>query len=212
MPRDKKTECKFRMRKRPVQNRGRDRINDIIEAAEALLLEKGLLGLRVREIARRANTNIATVYQYFPGQDAITRHIVEKYNAEMKVALAPAIQAAATDDPEGSLLRLQNAAFEFYRARPVTREIWPGIQAEQDLRKLDRHDSEETSQLVGLLLDTLCPGLPAPELTALARYVVYASAPVFRLAVDLPPAESERVLAAQFDAILALVKKNRART
>lgn len=212
MTRRPKDDDKLRMRKRPVQDRAQNRIDAIIDAAESLLLEKGLLDLRVREIARRASTNIASVYQYFPGQEAITRHIVEKYNALMKVALEPAVLAADTEDPAGTLERLQNAAYVFYKEHPVTREIWPGIQAEQDLRRLDREDSEQTAELVGLLLKTLCPDLPKRELSAMSRYVVYSSPPVFRLAVDLPPAQARRVLAMQRDAIVGMVEKSRARS
>ena len=55
----------------PVQKRAREKYEQILRETCALLEESGFVGLSTREIARRADCNIATIYRYFGGVNDI---------------------------------------------------------------------------------------------------------------------------------------------
>jgi AcrR family transcriptional regulator len=50
---------------------------DLLEAAYALIAEKGLEGLRTRDIAARAGVNISTLHYYFATKEALLVGVVE---------------------------------------------------------------------------------------------------------------------------------------
>ena len=65
-------------RSNPEQKRSRARQRALLDAAEEILGEVGADGLKMREVARRANLPIASVYHYFPSAAALIRTLVER--------------------------------------------------------------------------------------------------------------------------------------
>ncbi|WP_437279147.1 TetR/AcrR family transcriptional regulator [Sorangium sp. So ce375] len=67
---------------------GAARRRDLLEAAYTLIAEKGLEGLRTREIAARAGVNISTLHYYFGTKDAllvaIVEHVADKFGEEQR--------------------------------------------------------------------------------------------------------------------------------
>ena len=70
---------------------------DLLEAAYALTAEKGLAGLRTRDVAARAKVNISTLHYYFGTKEALITALVEyttsKFNRGERPHQGPA------DDP-----------------------------------------------------------------------------------------------------------------
>src|ERR1700679_1583255 len=58
-------------RKIPRQSRAEQTVATILEAAARVLESKGLDGLNTNLVAQRAGVSVGTLYQYFPGKDAI---------------------------------------------------------------------------------------------------------------------------------------------
>lgn len=65
-------------RKRPIQERARQRVVRILEATAELLEERGLTGLTTNHIADRAEVNIASLYQYFPNKQAVVMALADQ--------------------------------------------------------------------------------------------------------------------------------------
>jgi AcrR family transcriptional regulator len=64
----------------PIQARresGDERRAAIAAAARALIVEKGMAGLRMRDIAERVGINIATLHYHVPSKAALVRLVVE---------------------------------------------------------------------------------------------------------------------------------------
>lgn len=59
-------------RKTPRQQRAAETVAAIIEAAAQVLETGGFEGFNTNAIARRAGVSIGSLYQYFPGKDALT--------------------------------------------------------------------------------------------------------------------------------------------
>lgn len=95
-------------RKAPKQQRSKKMVETILEAA-ARILEDGDQPFTTNHIAERAGVSIGSLYQYFPGADAIMAAMLEKHVADERAA-AEAILTAA-NDAEADLLRDLLVAF-----------------------------------------------------------------------------------------------------
>lgn len=68
----------FAPRKRPSQRRSRETFDAIVTACTGLLPQRGYAGTTTNHIAERAGVNVASVYEYFPGKDAIVAQVAER--------------------------------------------------------------------------------------------------------------------------------------
>src|SRR5882672_7357951 len=62
----------------PTQERAHASIDAILTAAELLLREQGFARLTTNRIAARAGVNVALVYRYFAGKEAILGALIER--------------------------------------------------------------------------------------------------------------------------------------
>jgi len=62
----------LRPRKAPRQQRATHTVEALLEAAAQVLEADGLDGYNTNAVARRAGASVGTLYQYFPGKDALT--------------------------------------------------------------------------------------------------------------------------------------------
>lgn len=78
-------------KKIPKQARAKATVNAIIQASAQLLVEDGYAGLTTNGVAERAGVSIGSVYEYFPGKEAIVAavatQLVEAMLGEMQAAL-----------------------------------------------------------------------------------------------------------------------------
>lgn len=65
-------------KKRPVQARSRATFDALVDACTWLLPRRGYAGTTTNHIAERAGVNIASLYEYFPGKDAIVAQVAER--------------------------------------------------------------------------------------------------------------------------------------
>ena len=74
----KRTTFALRPRKLPAQRRSQQTFDAIVEAGTQLLPLLGYAGTTTHHIAERAGVNIASLYEYFPGKDAIVAQVAER--------------------------------------------------------------------------------------------------------------------------------------
>ncbi len=87
-----------------------ERSLELIRAAFALVAEKGMEGLRTREVAERVGINSATLHYYFPTKEALIQGVVEYLMRELRTT------RASPDSPQ-SALDLLRAEFADIRLR-----------------------------------------------------------------------------------------------
>ncbi|MBB5369084.1 MULTISPECIES: TetR/AcrR family transcriptional regulator [unclassified Janthinobacterium] len=80
------------VRKRPRQQRSRATVDAITQAATYILVESGWEGLTTNAIAERAGVNISSLYQFFPGEEAIVAELQLRHAAESRLKLAEALE------------------------------------------------------------------------------------------------------------------------
>ena len=78
-------------RKTPTQPRSAQTVAALLEAAAQVLERHGLEGFNTNAVAERAGVSIGSLYQYFPGKDALTLALMqregERFQAEAALAL-----------------------------------------------------------------------------------------------------------------------------
>ncbi len=98
-------------RKTPVQTRAADTVAIIIEAAAQVLETAGFEGFNTNAVARRAGVSIGSLYQYFPGKDALTialmRREAERFHNDARVMLDQPTGRAALAYLIGAAVRQQ---------------------------------------------------------------------------------------------------------
>jgi AcrR family transcriptional regulator len=90
-------------------------VSIILEAAAHILEQQGFDGYTTNSIAERAGVSIGSLYQYFPGKDAITIALIEQESA---VLLDTVVKAARMDDWADALRSMIRGATEHQLTRP----------------------------------------------------------------------------------------------
>ena len=78
-------------RRQPRQARSRQMQADILAAAADILRRRGLPALNTNAVAERAGVSVGSLYQYFPGKDAILAALVREMRREMRGDLLEAV-------------------------------------------------------------------------------------------------------------------------
>ena len=74
-------------RRKPTQERSREKYDLIVDAAKSLIGERGNDSVSMREIAKAAGVAPSSIYQYFPDKNAIVTAIMEGYFEQIQCFL-----------------------------------------------------------------------------------------------------------------------------
>ena len=167
------------MRSHGQQSRSRERVEILLEAAEGLLTEVGLDGLKMRELARRAALPIASVYHYFPSSSAVARAVairhMENLEAFMMSRARELLQKPAPLDQRPKLLGgLVTDVAGFLLQSPATPAVWDSLRATPELRALDVKDTAKNAKLLEPLVHWAVPNLPDHEVAAMSMVMIEA--------------------------------------
>jgi len=113
-----------RVRRSPVQDRSRKRVEEILRAAERLVVRCGVEALTTRAVATAAQVPVASVYQYFADRDAIIAALIERHVVAMDEHLAADIAALGTFSVRTLVEATVNAYVTGYRQRPSYVILW----------------------------------------------------------------------------------------
>src|SRR4029453_15224235 len=92
-------------KKLPSQRRSRETFEALVDACTGLLPELGYAGTTTNHIAERAGVNIASLYEYFPGKDAIVAQVAERLVQRVLGRLARGAASGMEDGEEDAIRR-----------------------------------------------------------------------------------------------------------
>ncbi len=195
-------------RAKPQQDRSRLRLQALLDAAEEVIAESGMQGLAMREVARRTDLTIASVYHYFPSTAALIRALVERQLEKLRDVLETGLQTRFPADASGmsveevrELLVEQFSALvddiaAFFFTTPCVSEIWGGLQAYPDLRTLDIEDTKRNAALFEPVFARFIPSLELGQASTMAMVFVESVSATIRFAAALPPDARGQVVGA----------------
>ncbi|MET0436152.1 MAG: TetR/AcrR family transcriptional regulator [Devosia sp.] len=116
----------------PKRESGDERRVAIAHAARALIIEKGLEGLRTRDIAERVGINIATLHYHVPTKEALVTLVAASLRDDFK--------AQALRHPKAGLDAGEQLRQEFNEFREIVLETPEMIGVLSELVDLSRRD------------------------------------------------------------------------
>lgn len=184
-------------RRAPSQRRSRERVENILEAATALIAEAGSDAMRMSEVAERAGISIGSLYQYFPDKAAIIRTLAERYNAQgrecIEAELADVRDMAGLRTAFGGLIDIY---YGLFLAEPVIRDVWSGMQADKTLREVELEESRANGALLVDVLVRLKPDVDPEDLACSAFLIMSLGEATMRLAISVERAEGDALVEA----------------
>src|SRR5260221_9595373 len=115
---------RFSPRKSPRQERSRATVEAILEAATDILIRQGAGRLTTNRIAERAGVNIASLYQYFPGKQAIIAELRRRHGAERRAAVRQALIERRGDSLESTLQALVSMGVAAHAVNPELQRVF----------------------------------------------------------------------------------------
>ncbi|MBN9235311.1 MULTISPECIES: TetR/AcrR family transcriptional regulator [Phyllobacteriaceae] len=195
MKQAKRAETGSQLRRRPKQERSRERIDAILATAMRLIGEKGIDAVTMKEVGALAGGPIATVYHYFPNKSAILATLYERFS---EVTRARQQEIVAGIDGLESMIaasdRMLDDYFERVAGDPAIQDLQNAIQADKALKNLD---IAETHHQASVFCDQIIR-LLKPERQDEFRRMVFLffqlAGGVVRLALTQDKAEGQRML------------------
>ena len=137
---------------RPSQNLDRK----LVSAALAMLPETGFSGLRIREVARRANVNPGMFHYYFKSKEAFQRRVLQEIYDDFFKTFSEA--AEGSGEPRARLRRVLVAFAHFARDNrvPYTLMMRELLNAQPDMFAFAQENfPRHVSVLIGLMEECL---------------------------------------------------------
>ncbi|WP_085725791.1 TetR/AcrR family transcriptional regulator [Pseudomonas sp. R37(2017)] len=185
------------VRRKPTQQRSRERQERILTAATRLIADKGSDQLKMSEIAECCGISIGSLYQYFPDKSSVIRTLAERYNAESRRCITEAMEAV--QDAQGlqaAYLQLLDLYYEIVMATPVMRDIWSGMQADKQLMQLELVESRVAGALLAQAMLRVYPDLDQQQVQESAFLIWHLGEATMRLAVTCAPQEGRALVEA----------------
>ena len=200
--------------RQPRQERSRNRVETILEVALELVVEQGAEALAMREVARRAQVQISSIYQYFPSKAHIIRELAKRNLARVRLVLQDEVQRLLTEyhnrPPVGaSVNRLVDAYFAHYRDQPDALAVWAGAQSDHGLRELDLEDTLSTAEFLVAPLQRILRRDERDVLYPLALLVSEVTGAAARLALALESPLREQLIARHKAMLVATLEAHR---
>ncbi|KPP98905.1 TetR/AcrR family transcriptional regulator [Marinobacter sp. HL-58] len=170
-------------RRRPVQARSRERVNNILSHAAAIFHEVGVDATSMSAIARQSNMSLASLYRYFPNKTAIVKAIAEEHVRKMETALRDRLETLDLTDAVDVLI---DQFYEFYRTEPAYSAIWSGVESIPELRELDVRELYTHARDMDARLRRECPQIPDDRRWTASLMLPRSAGTVLRLAATLP--------------------------
>ncbi len=184
-----------RLRRKPKQERSRERVEEILRVAKHLIGERGIDGMTMREIALLTGGPIASVYQYFPNKSAIIAMLYEQYSIETRMgitaSLAGVSDLAGVKDAADTIL---DGYYLRVAGDPAIQDLLNAIQADKELQNMDIAETRQQGELFCLSAAHLIAEGERERFSRLVFLFFHLASSMVRLAITLPADEAENML------------------
>lgn len=191
----------------PRQERGAERMAQILDAAAQLFAESGIESASMQQIAERAESSIGSLYHFFPNKQALVLAVAERCmllsTQENASATSAEMLSAPVEQVIGQVLDGQVA---LQRRMPVWAVMEQAIATIPEAKPLHDRMSRVLVEQVEGFLALRVPRMSAGRRQAAARFSVAAIDGVLRLDQTLAPevfsavvAETKRAMVRYFE-------------
>ncbi|MBC8073101.1 MAG: TetR family transcriptional regulator [Deltaproteobacteria bacterium] len=164
--------AKLTPRRSPIQGRSRATVDAIVQATARVLVRRGWSGLTTNHVAEKAGVSVGTLYEYFPGKDALARALVERHLAHAEALLGGRLAAllAATNQFDVTTLAraMVDAMIELHENDPrLHRVLFEQVPHDASVRaRVQRLEDEAAAVLARVLPHVRGVTVREPEIAA----------------------------------------------
>ena len=185
----------------PVQKRGQQRVDAILDAAEAVFGEMGVEAATTNAIAERAGASVGSLYHFFANKDAILHALAERYAESMKSVLQ---RERRIDEPWVPLHELFTGMIATFAAIDDAHPGYMAVCRATDSASggkspVSLQTEEHMQAMVQELLQQRCPGMPEPEARVHAVLSVVTVHAALDHAQSMPEGERPAIRASLVD-------------
>jgi AcrR family transcriptional regulator len=191
------------LRRQPKQQRGKERVEKILDAAAAVFDEVGYDAATTHLIAAKAGTAIGSLYQFFPDKAAIFNAMELRHVERVKRMWA------GTNTPEVVRLPLRQMIHTIATAvadlfeQPVSRVVFVQFYtARQIFQSIDESMTQEAINFMASLLTQRNPALSEAQCHLLAEVCVHSSNAVMLAALRSSEPQHRQQLAGQIEDLM----------
>lgn len=139
-------------RKNASQDRSRGTVDALVEATARILTREGFDKASTNRIAEKAGVSIGSLYQYFPGKEALVAAVIDRHNHKVMQVVRGALAEVASLPVDKAVRRIVAVAIEAHRIDPRLHRVL----AEQIPRTVRLENTEAFNrEAQGLFLDYL---------------------------------------------------------
>ena len=110
-------------RKHASQERSRATVDALVEATARILVREGFDKASTNRIAEVAGVSVGSLYQYFPGKEALVVAVIDRHNQDIMRVVRGALAEIASQPVEKGVRRLVAAAVEAHRIDPKLHRV-----------------------------------------------------------------------------------------
>jgi len=123
------------VRRKPAQKRGEMRVQQILDATEALVLEIGAEAVTTNHIAKRANVNVGTLYHFFSNKSEIFLAILARSSSQFERAVEEA-GSLPSSTAEGWIARLMEAQTQVWLENAASIRLYEALRTQAETNSL----------------------------------------------------------------------------
>lgn len=190
-------------RRRPKQQRGKQRVEKILEAAAAVFDEVGYEAATTHLIAAKAGTAIGSLYQFFPDKAALFKAMELRHAERVKAMYAQAIESGMVQLPLRQMIHQLVTAVATLFEQPVSRVMFVQFYtARQNFQSIDESMTQEAIDFLAGLLLQRNSALGQTQCSLLAEVCVHSSNAVILAALRSRDQAHRQRLIEQIEALL----------
>jgi AcrR family transcriptional regulator len=110
-------------RKNASQKRSRATVDALVEATARILVREGFDKASTNRIAEVAGVSVGSLYQYFPGKEALVAAVIDRHNQDIMQVVHRALAEVAAQPIETAVRRLVAVAIEAHRIDPKLHRV-----------------------------------------------------------------------------------------
>ncbi|OUL21548.1 TetR family transcriptional regulator [Nostoc sp. RF31YmG] len=191
------------LRRQPKQQRGKERVKKILDAAAAVFDEVGYEAATTHLIAAKAGTAIGSVYQFFPDKAAIFHAMELRHTEQVKLMWAQVDQLQITQLPLRQMIHTLASSVAQIFEQPVSRVVFVQFFiSRQIFQSIDDSMTQEAINFMASILKQRNPALSEEQYSLLAEVCVHSSNAVMLSALRTIDQQHRQLLIQQIEELL----------
>src|SRR3954463_14957587 len=110
-------------RKHASQERSRATVAALVEATARILVDEGFDKASTNRIAEVAGVSVGSLYQYFPGKEALVVAVAERHDRDIMKVVSGVLAEVVPLPVEDAIRRLVTVAIEAHRVDPALHRV-----------------------------------------------------------------------------------------